>query len=471
MVQLAWKRWIGFVATVPGIGMSFLDQTILPVAIPTIRQEMGASTVALQWCVNSYLLAIAIFTLTGGKLGDRWGHRKIYLLGMLIFVFFSFLCGISPNVEFLIGARALQGLGAALMFPSQTALFANLFPPHARGRATGMSVSIGSIFMILGPLIGGYLTEALSWRYIFWMNVPLAAVGICLILIFFPPSHPGKGKIDGWGFGFFAICVAATTIFFMQTQEWSFFSLKSILCVGLAIIALVFLIGREKRANHPFLDLALFKRPIFAAINLSISIAQFIMMVAVFRTVYIEEILGFSPSQTGIIISVSSLPVLFFSLIGGYLSDKVSPRLPIFLGYLCLIFSFFWLGVFNTPSLPSLFTASLLFGMGIPLILTPSYSAAMSAVPLEKLGVAFGTIATLRWLSATIGLALISLFVDFVQKIRLPTEGKRLAEIASFSAIHFLLGFLLIATFAGSFFLYSRKSAHHAPSSPAEGWD
>ncbi len=471
MSESSKSRWSGFIATVPGTGMAFMDQTILPVALPTISKEMIASPLALQWSINAYLLTIAIFTLVGGKLGDRFGHRKVYLIGMSIFVLFSALCGLTPTVDLLVLFRAFQGFGAAIMFPSQTALFVRLFPAKVRGRATGLSASLGAVFIILGPLIGGYLTEAISWRAIFWVNIPLGMIGFILSLFFLPSSKPGKGEVDKTGFLYFATSSSLMTVLFMQLEDWGAVSLKTAICLVVMVFAIVLLILRERKAEHPFLDLTLFKKPVFSAINLSISISQFIMMVSVFRIIYIQEILGYTPSQTGIIASISSLPILFFSNLGGYLSDKVSPRLPVALGFILWIFSFFWLGFFSTPNLYVLFTATLLGGMGAPLIFTPSYSAAMSAVPPEKLGVAFGLVGTLRMLAGTIGLALINLFVETVQKHYLPKVGWRDAQIASFSAIHFALGTVLVLAFIVSLFLHTRASAHHPPHSSAEGWD
>lgn len=471
MQNLPKTRWISLLAIIPAAAMGFMDQSILPVALPVIQKEFGSNSAALQWTVNSYLLTTAVFILLGGKLCDRIGSRNAYLYGLSIFAVFSALCSLSPNVEFLVAARALQGVGAAILFPAQTSLIATTFPPHTRGRATGLIVSCGSLFLILGPLIGGYLTEALSWRWIFWINLPIAAIGIVLAILLFPAKRGNKGKVDLLGFLYFACFCTFTTIFFMQAQDWGWLSKKVLICALLAIGSSVFLFKREKTAKHPFLDLALFKRPIYAAINVSISITQFVLMITVFRTIYLEEILGYTPGQTGLISSISSLPVLFLSPVGGFLSDKVSPKLPIVLGYGVLILSFFWLGFFSTPSLPSLFTAFLLFGMGIPLIFTPSYTAAMSAIPREKLGIAFGLVSSLRMFAATTGLSLIYLFVSIEKTIHLPKVGQRLAEIASFSAVHFTLGALMIVAFIATFFLHRRKSAHHLPDSPAEGWD
>jgi MFS family permease len=203
----------------------------------------------------------------------------------------------------------------------------------------------------------------------------------------------------------------------------------------------------------------------------SISVVQFILMITVFRAIYFQEVLAYSPSQAGLLTFISTAPVLFLSPLGGYLSDKVSPKLPIAIGYLSLIFSSMWLGFFSTPSLLELVIPLVAFGIGIPMILTPSYSSAMGSVPSTKMGVAFGMVATLRNLAATLGLALIGLWINFVESRHIDVIDKKEGQIAGFSSIHFALGFLLILSFAAAFVLYQRKSAHRLPEAPAEGWD
>jgi DHA2 family lincomycin resistance protein-like MFS transporter len=215
------------------------------------------------------------------------------------------------------------------------------------------------------------------------------------------------------------------------------------------------------------LELQLFKHPIFSAINLNISIAQFIMMITVFRAIYFQTTLDYTPSQAGLLTFVSTMPVLFLSTLGGYLSDKVSPKLPISLGYLFLIFSCLWFGWFSTPGLVGLLIPLVTFGMGLPFIFTPSYSSAMGSVPPQKLGVAFGIVGTLRYSAATLGLALIALFISSVEQ---KTHSAQ-PQVSAFSAVHFALGALLIATFLLVLIFYRRKSAHHLPEAPAEGWD
>lgn len=457
-------------ALIPAIAVIFLDQTILPVALPAIQREFGASSVELQWSVNSYLLVIAMFVLAGGKLSDRIGHRSSLLWGFFLFVFSSALCGFSPDIYWLIGARALQGVGASMMFPAQPSLVASLFPPSERGRATGITVSIGSLFLMLGPVLGGYLTEVASWRWIFWINLPIALVGMPMIRFFLPALPRSDAKIDLAGFSCFAVCAASIVIFFMQGPEWGWLSEWTLLLAAVAVISLILLMIREKKAAHPFLDLALFKHPIYSAINISVSMVQFIMMIAVFWSIYFQSVLGYSPSQTGWITFASCAPVLFCPRIGGWLSDKVSPKLPISIGFLLLIYSFFWLGFFSTATGSFLLIPIIAYGIGIPFILTPSYSAAMGVVPPKKIGLAFGTIATIRTFSGTMGVALIGLLWDSIQ-MRYASSGNREAQIAAFTFVHLLLAFLLVAAFAAVFVLHKRKSAHHLPEAPAEGWD
>lgn len=467
---MASQKWFKLSALIPSVAMVFVDQSILPVALPTIQRELGAGNVALQWCVNAYLLTTAVFCLIAGKVSDRIGHRRAFMGGILLFALSSAFCGLSPTVEFLIGARLFQGVGAALIFPSQAALTAHLFEPHERGRASGINVSLGSLFLIAGPLIGGYLTEDVSWRWIFWINLPIAAIGIFLTLWLIPSLPPGKGKIDLWGFLYFALACTGTVLFFMQGEMWGWNSWPSWTSLFLAICSLILLLRREKMSPHPFLDLALFKSPLFAAINLSVFITSFILMIGVFRAVYFQTTLEYTPSQAGLISSVTGIPILFLAPLGGYLADKVSAKLPVALGFLCLICSFFWLAFDSTPTLIYLLIPLMIFGIGIPFIFTPSYSSAMSSLPPKKLGVGLAMITTLRMIAATMGIALIGAYILGVQNRHLD-EGSRNAEIASFSSVHFALGFLLIVAFAIVFILYRPSKTHKPPETPAEGYD
>lgn len=465
------NHWKQFCSLIPTAALVFLDQTILPVALPTIRLDMHASETSLQWAVNAYVLAIAVLVLVGGKLSDWIGHKKILMLGMFIFVLSSIFCSLSQEIWMLIAARALQGVGGALMFPAQTSMITLIFPPEKRGRAIGTIVSIGSLFLVLGPLVGGYLIKVASWHWIFWINLPIGAIGLWMIYHFLPDSEKRAGKIDLLGFLFFTLAVGSLTVLIMEGATWGIESLPSIILLIISVIGLILLFYRETKASHPFLDLSLFRNRVFAAININITIIQFFLMITVLRSIYFQDILEYTPLQTGYLMFASGSPLLFMAPLAGYLSDRFTPKLPIAIGYLSLIFSSFIFGFNSLPNLPVLLLAQIAFGMGIPLIFTPSFSSGLSAVPKTKVGSAAGVITTLRMTGGALGLALIHFLATKITLHYLPTLGQRDADIKAFSHVHFTLAFMLLITFAITFILHTRKSAHHLPEAPAEGWD
>ena len=266
------RKWWGLFSLIPAIAMFFLDQSVLPVALPTIQKEFGVGDVALQWTVNAYLLATTVLVLVGGKLGDRIGYKKAYMLGMAIFGAASLFCGSSPDVYSLTAARALQGAGVALVFPASSVLMMNLFPASERGKAMGINVSVGSLFLILGPLVGGYIAQEFSWRWIFWVNIPITLAGLLMTLRFVPRLTPGEGKIDLPGFCFFTAASTFLVVPIMQGREWGWNSALKLGCFALAVLFTACLVWREKKAAHPFLDLSLFRHPVYKAVNITVSL-------------------------------------------------------------------------------------------------------------------------------------------------------------------------------------------------------
>ena len=465
------KFWIAIASFVPAVALMFMDQTILPVALPAIQRELGATDTQLQWCVNAYVLAIAMFILVSGKLGDSIGLRKTFSFGIVGFVLSSMLCGMRQTVNWLIWMRGLQGMSAALMMPPQNAIMRHVFSPSSLGRGIGFVISIGSIFLMIAPVIGGYLTEMLSWRWIFWINAPIGAVGLWIALTRWPSPNPVKRPIDLWGFLSFAIGVGFLTFFFMQVTDWGWTSPISLSCLGLALVSLFLFFLRERKVTHPFLDLPLFKRPLFAAINISVSTAQVFLMVGVFWLLYFQKVLNYTPFEAGLLSFVSGFPLLFASPLAGHLSDRFGPKLPVALGNLFLLYTCFFLTFFPTPSLLGLLIALFTFGMGIPLILTPSFATTLKSVPASKTGVAMGTIITLRMVAGAVGLACMHLLTSSVYANKLTSLESRGASIVSFSILHLALGLLIIVSFAVTFVLHSRKSTHRLTEFPGEGWD
>lgn len=494
----------------PAIAMVFTDQSVLPVALPTIQKHLEATNTQLWWCVNSYLLVSAVLLLAGGKLGDWVGHRCAFVWGMMIFAGASALCGLSGDIAWLIGSRGLQGVGAALMIPASSPLLMTLFPQNERGKAIGINVSVSSLFLIFAPLIGGYLTETLSWRWIFWMNLPLAILGLWLVLRYIPKSVKGERRFDLWGCLFFMICSSSLVTLVMQVGDWGW---TSLITGGLFIFCLIngfLLFWREKHARHPFIDLTLFRHPIYKAVNISIFATQFVLMITVYRAVFFQDGLDWSPIKSGTISFITSIPVLCLSPVGGWLADRSGSKIPIAIGFVLLICSFFWLAFFIQASLWVLLLGLFAYGMGIPLIFTPSYSSAMGSIPPKKAGTAFGILATARALSSSLGVAVIGSFTGHVQdstfrtlveenpQMRvldpsfwegIATGAKQIqqsfnseelqtilvylkdSQIKAFASIHVVMGFVLMIAFAFVFVLYHRRPSHHLPEAPAEGWD
>ncbi len=400
-------KWLGLFSLMPSIAMIFTDQAVLPVALPTIQKHLGATYSELWWSINAYLLLSAVLLLAGGKLGDRIGHRNAFILGMLLFAVASALGGVSPDIYWLIGSRALQGNGAAIMIPASSLLIMSLFPQHERGKAIGINVSVSSLFLICGPLIGGYLTESFSWRWIFWINLPLAAIGLILQLLFLSPSSKIKQSFDPWGFFYFVISSTSLVILTMQGSSWGWISLKSVSILALSLISGFFLFRREKKVKNPFIDLSFFRNPIYKAVNISVFATQFVLMITFYRAIFFQDVLDWSPMKSGIISFIASFPVLFLSPLGGWLADRWGHKTPIAAGFLFLIFSFLWTPFVIQGSLWMLLLGLTALGCGVPLLVTPSYSSAVGVIPPKKAGSAFGILATTRSLSGSFGVAII----------------------------------------------------------------
>ena len=401
------RRWFALFSLIPGIAMVFVDQSVLPVALPTLQTELDATSASLWWCINSYLLVSAVLMLACGKWGDRIGYRKAYIIGIGVFGASSVLCGLSTSAAFLIGARALQGVGAALMVPASSPLIMSLFPQNQRGRAIGVNVSISSLFLIMAPLIGGYLIDVASWRAIFWINIPLALLGVFLVPFFVPDSQGKKTSFDPIGFFFFALSSSALIIFIMQGEAEAWVTWFNGALFVLFCVFGIFLFRREKTTKNSFFDLSLFRHPVYKAVNVSVFATQFVMMITVYRAVFFQEVMGWSPFKSGVVFCLTSTPILFTSPLGGWLADHFGPKKPITIGFILLILSFVGM-VFFVDNFSMVIVSLLAFGIGIPLIFTPSYSSAMGAIPPQKAGAAFGVLATVRSLGATLGVALIT---------------------------------------------------------------
>ncbi|MBS3904929.1 MAG: MFS transporter [Simkania sp.] len=400
------RKWWVLAAMSTCISMIFIDQTILPVTIPSITKELAISELVIQWILNSYLLALTIFVLAGGRLGDIFGHRKIATIGIILFALSSALCGFSTSGLWLIIARFLQGIGGALIVPTMPAILTASFPNDQQGKALGYYVSIGAFFLSIGPVLGGLLTQYFSWRYVFWINLPIAAIGLFLTWISTPKSPTKEETFDFLGFFTIVFGISCIVMGLMQGEAWGWsqWPVPTMIAVGaLLIFILAFF---DRKVKDPFIDFSLFKEPSYVVPAGIVFIVQFMLMVGVFWSIYFQTVLNYSPSVAGFWSMISSCPVIVFSHLAGHLSDRFGQKLPIMLGFLLAIFGLTWFVCVPTPSTPLLLLPFILpFGCGIPLILIPSGTLIMSSLPPLKRGVAIGMNSTLRQFSATLGLA------------------------------------------------------------------
>ena len=395
--------------------MIFVDITVLPVVLPTLQRELSISDLGLQWVINAYTLVLAVLVLAGGKLGDRWGLKKAFCLGVAIFALASAFCGLSHSAAWMIINRCLQGVGGAFLLPATQAIIISHFPPHQRGKALGLFVSIGSIFLALGPLIGGALTSYLSWHYVFWINIPIAFLGFTLASISVPSTAGKKEAFDTRGFCILALGITAFVFALMQVQAWGWGSIRISLLFLIGVFSLVLLFKRKHKPHASILDFEVIRTNPFIASSSCIFCNQLLIMATVFWAIYFQNILGFSPSKAGLYAFMANLPVLFSAPLGGFLVDRYGPRIPAMIGFGIVCFSLTWFTLFmRHESVAILLPTLFMFGFGVSMIFTPCYVGLMNEVPAEKRGAVSGITSTLRQFSSTMGLALFGSFYSSI---------------------------------------------------------
>jgi EmrB/QacA subfamily drug resistance transporter len=422
------KWWILFAMT-SAISVIFIDITVLPVTLPTIQRTLGFSDLSLQWIVNAYTSALTVFVMAGGRLGDRYGRKKIFFLGQLLFTVGSTLCGLSYHEWWFIAFRVIQGSGAALLLPSSFAIVFSSFPQEQRGKAIGLFVSIGSVFLATGPFIGGIFTQYLSWRFVFWINLPVLFVGYLLARFSVPKSEKQSIPFDVVGFITFSLGITFLIVGLMETKAWGWCSPFTISFLLIGSFLLILLYKVDRKTNDPFIDFTLFKNRNFSGSLSSVFCTQFLLMVTIFWAMYFQNVLGFSPTQTGILSLLSNAPTILAAPVAGHLLDKKGPRLPVTLGFILVSGSLIWFTqILDQKNVPLLLSALIPFGVGIPFILTPSSTTAIAEIPAERRGLATATLSMIRQFGATLGLAILgTIFLD-VQWDRFAEDLKRNTE-------------------------------------------
>lgn len=416
------RKWWILAAMGGVVGLILLDETVVGVALPTIRDELGMSLVSSHWVVNAYLLVFAGFAAAGGKLGDIIGHRVLFTISVTIFGLASLACGFAQDGTWLIAARALQGIGAAVIFPASMAMITIVFPQDQRGVALGIYGAIGTVFLALGPLVGGFFTEVLSWRWIFLINPVMAIViaGI-VVAVWRDPVRAGPAaKLDIAGLSTLVSGLTMLVFAMMQGPDWGWSnSVILILLVGGAGV-LGFFVFLERRIDAPLIEVDLFAGAGFTACNLIVFAAQFSKIaVIIFGALYLQHTIGMSPLIAGLalLVAVGGSPVT--AAPSGKLADRYGSRRPTLAGLFLATAAVLWIGVAAAwETYLAMVPALLIWGAAMPFCFMPPQRAIMNAVPVEKQGQAGGIVMTSQLLGGTIGMAVCSTLYSMTQDYR-----------------------------------------------------
>jgi EmrB/QacA subfamily drug resistance transporter len=377
-------------AAVLGSGMVLLDGTVVNVALRTVGADLGASLAELQWVTNGYLLSLASLILLGGALGDRFGRRRVFLVGTGWFALASLLCGLAPTPTVLVAARVLQGIGAALLTPGSLAMIQGAFVREDRARAIGAWSGLGSIAGALGPFVGGALVQFASWRWIFLVNLPVAAVTLLVARRWVPETRdPGPPpRFDPAGAALAALALGGTTY---ALVEWGSRA-APYAAVGAALAAGGFLVT-ERRSTHPMLPLAIFADRTFAAANVvTLLVYAALGAVLFFLVLQLQTVGGYGALAAGLATLPLTLCMLLFAARGGALAARIGPRIPMTLGPLVVAAGTLLLlrvgpdVSYARDVLPGM----TLFGLGLALLVAPLTATVLAAAPDEHAGLASG---------------------------------------------------------------------------------
>jgi EmrB/QacA subfamily drug resistance transporter len=394
------------------VAMTFIDQTIVSIAAPNIQRELGLTDTGMQWAINAYLVALAALFAFGGRLADTVGHRKMVVLGVIVFAAASTMCGLTPKGSgaeaWLIIFRAVQGAGGAIMFPAALGIVVQTFPLRERGKALAMFFGITGGLTALGPLLGGYLTEW-TWRAIFWVNVPVAIVALILIAISKPVTDHKPAPIDYRGLALIVGGVALSVIGFQQSAVWGWGNAATILCIVAGVLLLVVFAVVEQRTRTPLMKVDIFRIRAFAMENVVLGIAMLSFVpLFFFASEYAQIALGKSAQTTGLVLLYFFAGFVVTSQIGGRILDARGAKIPVVLGCAIAAVGFaLWAGKMTDLQLSDQVWEIILAGAGMGFMLSPASTDAVNRASRLSYGEATGITQTVRNYSASIGLAIL----------------------------------------------------------------
>ena len=394
-----------------GLFMVVLDNLVVNVALPSIHRDLGASIQALEWTVNAYVLAYAVFLLTGSALGDRFGRKRLFIGGVVLFTLSSASAALAPTSGALIAARALQGIGAAIVTPLTLTLLADAFPPERRGVAIGVWSGISGIAVALGPLVGGAVVQAASWHWIFWINVPIGIVLVPLASARLAESRGPARRLDLRGLGLASTGLFGIVYGLVRSQSQGWTSPEILASLGLGALLIVAFIAYELRTDEPMLPMSFFAKRSFAVTNVVSLTMYFGMFGSIFfLSQYLQNVLHNSPLQAGVKLLVWTGASMIVSPLAGFFSERYGSRPFMVAGLGLQAVALAWLGTIASVDLSysSMIVPFVFAGAGMALVFAPSANAVLSSVRTSQTGQASGATNAVRELGGVLGIAVLA---------------------------------------------------------------
>jgi EmrB/QacA subfamily drug resistance transporter len=425
--------WVVLIVVSLGFFMTLLDLTIVNIAIPNMITKLHASLDGILWVINAYALVLAVLLITAGRLGDLRGQRKLFIIGVALFTAASAACGFSTTVGALIGFRAVQGVGAALLMPQTLAILTTVFPPERRGAAFGVWGAVAGVATIAGPTLGGLLVTAFDWRYIFFINVPIGLAVIVLGIFLIPDLRTGtEHKLDVAGVVLASLALLAICYGLVEGQKYnwgkitSFISIPLVIAVGVVLLAAFLIAQARTQDQEPLVPFTLFRDRNFSLMSwMSAAVAIGMMGIFLPLTIYLQSALGFTALKAGLTMAPASVVAMFVAPVAGRLTDRIGGKYILFTGLLCFAGGMGWVAAIATAtsSWQDFLPALAVSGIGIGCTFAPMTTMAMRSVQPRMAGAASGMINTTRQVGAVIGTAAVGALLENRLAVTLPAAA------------------------------------------------